>query len=219
MSDTLSVKSNRLQRLFMRVLVAGLLAVLVTGCAATGPVSSVWTQPGQTPKQYARLVVFGVTNSPKVRRAYEDHFVKQLQSLGVEATAGHELVADRQLGRLTRLTEGYARVKADGVIITHLIVDESPDARPAARIDSVPDHYPHLVGYFSQVYEEVCAPGYYSDLKSLRLETNLYDAKQERLVWSGRSQPLDPSSERTTIGQVIEEIVAQMQKDGFLSKP
>jgi len=171
---------------FMRVLFAGLLAVLMTACATTtGPVSSVWTQPGQTPKQYQRLVVFGVTNNPRVRRAYEDQFVKQLRLLGVEATAGHELVSDRRLGRLARLTEGYARVKADGVIITHLIADESPDARPAARIDAVPDHYPHLVGYFSRVYEEVCTPGYYSDLKSLRLETNLYDAKRERLVWSG----------------------------------
>lgn len=201
---------------FMRVLLAGLLAVLMTACATTGPVSSVWTQPGQTPRQYERLVVFGVTNNSKVRRAYEDNFVKQLQTRGVEATAGHELVSDRNLGRLTRLTEGYAKVKADGVVITHLVADESPGAQPAARIGSVPDHYLHLVGYFSQVYEEVCTPGYYSDLKSLRLETNLYDARQERLIWSGRSQPLDPSSERTTISQVIEEIVVQMHRDGFL---
>ena len=201
---------------FVRALLAALLAVLMTACATTGPVSSVWTQPGQTPRQYERLVIFGVTNSPKVRRAYEDNFVKQLQARGVQATAGHELVSDRNLGRLTRLTEGYAKVRADGVVITHLVTDESPGARPTARIGSVPDHYRHLVGYFSQVYEEVCTPGYYSDLKSLRLETNLYDAKQERLVWSGRSQPLDPSSERTTISQVIEEIVVQMQRDGFL---
>ncbi|NVZ10690.1 hypothetical protein HW932_15610 [Allochromatium humboldtianum] len=201
---------------FVRALLAALLAVLMTACATTGPVSSVWTPPNQAPRHYERLVVFGVTNNPKVRRAYEDNFVKQLQTLGVTATAGHELVSDRNLGRLTRLTEGYAKVKADGVLITHLVADETPGARPAARIGSVPDHYRHLVGYFSQVYEEVCAPGYYSDLESLRLETNLYDAKQERLVWSGRSQPLDPSSERTTISQVIEEIVAQMQRDGFL---
>ncbi|MTW19679.1 hypothetical protein [Allochromatium palmeri] len=202
--------------LFARVFLSGLLALLVSACATTGPVSSVWTQPGQAPRQYERLVVFGVTNNPRVRRAYEDHFVQQLQVLGVQATAGHALVSDRNLGRLTRLTEGYARVKADSVIITHLIADESPGTQPAARTQSVPDHYRHLVGYFSQVYEEVCTPGYYADPESLRLETNLYDAKQERLVWSGRSQRLDPNSERTTISQVIEEIVVQMQQDGFL---
>jgi hypothetical protein len=200
----------------IRPIVIGLLTVLMTACATTGPVSSVWTQPGQTPKHYERLVVFGVTNNPKVRRAYEDNFVKQLQTLGVTATAGHELVSDRNLGRLTRLTEGYAKVKADGVLITHLVADEAPGTQPAARIGAVPDHYLHLVGYFSQVYEEVCTPGYYADPESLRLETNLYDARQERLIWSGRSQPLDPSSERTTISQVIEEIVVQMQRDGFL---
>lgn len=203
----------------IRPIVIGLLAVLMTACAATGPVSSVWTQPGQTPRQYERLVVFGVTNSPKVRRAYEDNFAKQLQTLGITATAGHELVSDRNLGRLTRLTEGYAKVKADGVLITHLVTDEPGERAPVARLGTVPDHYRHLVPYFSQVYEEVCTPGYYSDPKSLRLETNLYDAKREQLVWTGRSPRLDPNSERTTISEVIEDIVAQMRRDGFLPDP
>ncbi|MGQ9830542.1 MAG: hypothetical protein ACUVQI_02835 [Thermochromatium sp.] len=202
---------------FVRTLLAALLAVFVTACATTpGPVSSIWIQPGQTPKPYERLVVFGVTNNPKVRRAYEDNFVKQLKARGVQATPGHTLVSDRHLGRLARLTAGYAKARPDGLIVTHLVADETSDTQPAARIDSVPDHYHHLVSYFSRVYEEVCSPGYYDAITSLRLETNLYDARQERLVWSGRSQPLDPNSERTTISQVIEEIVVQMQRDGVL---
>ncbi|QGU31739.1 hypothetical protein [Thermochromatium tepidum] len=200
----------------VRLLIAGSLAFLLGACAATGPVSSVWIQPGQTPRQYERLVVFGVTNNPKVRRAYEDNFVKRLQTLGITTWASHELVSDRQLGRLARMTEGYAKVKADGVLITHLVTDESASTQPAARIGSVPDHDHHLIGYFSRVYDEVSTPGYYSDPKALRLETNLYDAKQERLVWSGRSQPLDPNSEHTTLSQVIDEVIAQMQRDGLL---
>ncbi|MBK1719284.1 hypothetical protein [Thiocystis violacea] len=201
-----------------RALVIGLLAMLTTACS-TGPVSSIWTDPGHTPTRYHRVVVFGVTNSPKVRRAYEDNFVERLRALGVSATPGHRLVSDANLRLLVRLTEGYSRADADAVIITHLITDAPPDGQPASRLGAIPDHYRNLVPYFSQVYEEVCEPGYYKDAKALRLETNLYDAKRERLVWSGRSRPLDTNSEQTTISQVIEDVITQMAMDGYLPNP
>ncbi|SDY38406.1 hypothetical protein SAMN05421644_1576 [Allochromatium warmingii] len=201
----------------IRPVLIALAAIVLTACASS-PVSSVWTSPNQSLKGYERLVVFGITNSPKVRRAYEDQFVAQLQARNVQVRAGYELVADRNLGRLARVTEGYAQIKADAVIITHLVTDEQPAIKPEARLETVPNHYRHLIGYYSKVHEDVCAPDYYRDLKSLRLEANVYDAKREQLVWSGRSQPLDPHSEKTTIGQVVEEIVEQMQRDGVLKQ-
>lgn len=198
----------------VRALVLSLLALLLVSCA-TPPVSSVWTDPAQVRRPYQRLLVLGVSASPKVRRAYEDNFVRQLVSQGLEAQAGHDLIADRQLARVSRLTNAIARARVDGVILTHLVAEETPVNRPPARLSAVPDHYHTLVGYFSQLYAEVSDPGYYSNPKGLRLEANLYDARQERLVWSGRSRLLDPDSD-TTISQVIGEIIDQMARDGAI---
>jgi hypothetical protein len=62
----------------------------------------------------------------------------------------------------------------------------------------------------------VTAPGYYANYRALRLETNLYDAGRASLVWSGRSDPLDPSSEQTMISEVIDAVIGKLKADGFL---
>ena len=191
-----------------RALFIALLAALLSGCA-TGRVSSVWTRPSDTPTRYHNLIVFGVTNNRKVRRAYEDNFVARLREIGVKAHPGHELVSDASLSRIVRMTEAVSKTGADAIIITHLVTDAPQAAPPSARLAQVPGHYDNLVPYFGQVYEDVCRPGYYKDATSLRLETNLYDARGERLVWSGRSEQLDPSSEQTTIRGVIGEVIMQ----------
>lgn len=200
-----------------RAVTIGLLALSMVACAP-GRVSSVWTAPQASVVRHQSLIVFGVTSSPKVRRAYEDNFVARLRELGVKARPGHELVSDQELGLLVRMTEAVSKSNADAVIITHLITDTHQTRPPALRINQVPAHYHNLVPYFSQVYLDACGPDYYVDFQALRLETNLYDAKSERLIWSGRSEQLDPSSEQTTISEVISEVIAQMSADGYLPK-
>jgi hypothetical protein len=198
-----------------RILFIALLAALLSGCA-TSRVSSVWSDPSHTATRYHNLIVFGVTNNRKVRRAYEDNFVSRLADIGVHAHPGHDLVADASLSRIVRMTEAISKTGADAIIITHLVKDAPQEPPPSARLGRLPGHYHNLVPYFSQVYEDVCRPGYYKGAESLRLEVNLYDAKGERLVWSGRSEQLDPKSEQTTIRGVIGEVVGQMATDGYL---
>ncbi len=202
-------------RSVFRAIAIGLLAMLTTACS-TGRISSIWTQPTDTPTRYHRLVVLGVTNSPKVRRAYEDNFVTELRAIGVDAKPGHDFISDANLRLVVKLTEAISKANADAIVITHLVTDGAGSDQPAPRISQIPNHYRNLVPYFDQVYGDVSGPDYYADFKALRLETNLYDAKRETLVWSGRSQRLDPNSEQTTISQVIADVIGQMATDGYL---
>ena len=203
-------------RPLLRALVIGLIALTTASCATTGRIDSIWTSSEIPPKRYHKLVVFGVTNSPKVRRAYEDNFVTGLRAIGVKAVAGHTLVSDANLSLVVRMTEAVSKSDADAVIITHLITDKPESRQVASRLLEIPSHYRNLVPYFSQVYDDVASPTYYASVEALRLETNLYDAKGERLVWSGRSEQLDPSSEQTTISEVIGDTITQMSLDGYL---
>ncbi len=195
-----------------RAVTIGLLAMLTTACTS----GSVWTSPDSAPIRYHNLIVFGVTNSPKVRRAYEDNFVARLRESGVRVQPGHELVSDANLAQAANVTEALSKTSADAIIVTHLIADAHERQPAVSRLDSVPKHYHDLASYLSQVYEDVCGPDYYADFQALRLETNLYDAKRARLVWSSRSRQLDPNSEQTTISQVIGEVTARMISDGYL---
>ena len=199
-----------------RAAVIGVLTLLTAACANQPRVTAVWTEPGAQPTPYRTLVVFGVASKTKVRRAYEDNFTTALTAAGVSARPSHTLVSEKSLRRTAQIKRALSGADADGLIVTHLIPETTPSTEPAARATSIPDTYRRFDRYYSQVYNDVARPDYYAGYQALRLETNLYDARSEALVWSGRSQPLDPNSEQT-ISQIIADVIAQLRKDGLLA--
>ena len=193
----------------------GLLTLLLAACSTGGSVNSIWTEPGGAPSPYRKLAIIGIANKASVQRAYEDNFIGALKAIGVTASSGQAVAAAAERKRDQAIRKALERSGAGGILVTHLIAEPDRDAEPPTRTTAIPEAYRRLDRYYSQVYRDVMTPGYYADYQKLRLETNLYDAKRETLVWSGRSQPLDPNSERT-IGQIIAEVVAQLRRDGYL---
>jgi hypothetical protein len=193
----------------------GLTTLLMASCAP-GQLGTTWVEPGTPPKQYRDLLILGIAANPAIRRAYEDNFVNALRDTGISARASHTLLSDRDLSRARAVQDVVKRSGADGVIVTFL-AGENPDADTSEqRTHVVPSIYGPLYPYYGRVFSDVTAPGYYANYRALRLETNLYDAGREALVWSGRSDRLDPSSDQTMISEVIAGVIEQLRADGFL---
>jgi len=200
----------------LRALALGTLILITMASCSTGQVNSVWSDTSRTPTPYRSLVLFGLTNSAKVRQAMEDNFISALESRGVDTHSSYHLIQNSSLRYITRVRRAIRMSGAKGVVVSHLIAEETASSTPPPRLSVIPDHYPSLKDYFKRTYREVCAPDYYTGYRALRLESNLYDAESGRLVWSGRSRRLDPHSEETTIGEVIATLVSRMGADGFL---
>ncbi len=202
-------------RLAFRAVILGLLALLTAACSH-GRITAIWTDPGSEPSGYQHLMVLGVAANPTVRRAYEDNFVRALEAIDVRAHPGHALVPDTALARIAAIQAATSASGADGIIITHLLAEAAEGPETPLPTRDVEEADRQIATYYPRIYGQVSRPGYYADYRALRLETNLYDARRETLVWSGRSWPLDPSSEQTTISQVIADVIAQLRLDGFL---
>lgn len=204
-------------RLAVRVAAVFAVALLLPACAPSR-VATTWVEPGRRPTPYDDLVVFGVAANETVRGAYEDGFTRALRDQGARARPGSGLLPAGGLGRTDSVVKAVGLSGADAVIVTHLIGEraEATDstAPPASYV--VPGSYRNLSPYYERVYEEVTDPGYYASFRSLRLETHLYDARRGALVWSSRSRVLDPSSEQTTISEIITAVTAEMARAGFL---
>ncbi|MBW1896299.1 MAG: hypothetical protein JRI47_04510 [Deltaproteobacteria bacterium] len=101
--------------------------------------------------------------------------------------------------------------KNDSVMIIRLIGVEqkevyTPPPRPSWGYYG---DYRHFHAYAHE-------PGHSRTHTLIRLATNLYDATTERLMWSGESESVDPSSDKQIIDEVIKLIVSDLQKKGFL---
>jgi hypothetical protein len=191
-----------------------LLALLVAACSTAPRVASTWSDPAAAPKPYGSLVVFGVAAKGVVRRAFEDGFVAALRERGVKARPGYSFLSEGGLGDQRALKRAVSAAGAEGVVFTHLVGAAGEGDPAAAQLSPARDG--RLYPYYQGVFDRVTEPGHYAHYTALALEANLYDAARETLRWSGRSVPMDPSEERTTINQVIEAMVAAMAQAGYL---
>jgi hypothetical protein len=196
--------------------IALLLPVLfVAGCSSTRIASS-WSDPGRPAKSYRTLLVFGVAAKEKIRSAYEDSFVTALKDRGVQARAGSDLLPSGSLRDVDAVQRAVARSGADGVVVTHLVGETARTVLVPLRSYTDPQLYGRLYPYYGSVYDTVTQPGYYARYPVLQLETNLYDARRETLVWSGRSETMDPGSDGTTIAEVIGAVIQALAEAGHL---
>jgi hypothetical protein len=196
---------------------AALLVTLLSGCAATG-LTSTWVEPGRVPIVYRNILVFGVAANETVRRVYEETFVAALKERGVKAQAGHRLLPEGGLADERAVREVLALSGADAVLVTYLAGAPPGGTTPSPRTYVTPSLYGNLYAYYGLVYDNVTEPGYYARFTVLQLETNLYDAARERLVWSSRSAAMDPASEQTTISEVVAMVTQSLAQAGFLPR-
>ena len=204
------------------VVLIGLLAALLTvpflaGCASAPQLSSTWSAPGGA-RPLRNLLVFGIAANANVRRAFENNFVAALKRRGVTARSGHSLLPTGGLADAKAVGRALAQSGADGVIVTHLVGARSETVVVPPGSYTNPRLYASLIPYYQRVYGYVTEPGYYANFPGLQLETNLYDAARQRLVWSARSQTMDPAAEKPTIKEVIATVVDGMAAAGFLPK-
>lgn len=193
-----------------------LIALMMASCAPVQP-RSTWIAPGTTPRVYRDLLVLGVAPNPRVRRAYEDNFVELLTGAGVQARAAHTLVSDQTLARSGALQKAAKRSGADGILITHLAGSDMAPGEKRSHV--IPVVHGPLQIYYDRIFRQVTSNGYYKSFEALTLETNLYDIKQGTLLWSTRSESLDPTSEQTMISEVIDAQIDLLRADGFLPGP
>jgi len=180
-------------------------AFLIMSCAGT--------EITQTPVDHAykggpvsNILVIAITGNEHNRRTYEKKFVARLKSVGVDAFASEEAIPmppDLQLKKET-IVNAVKQYENDAVIITQLIGKEKEDVYTrggAARL-----------GFFSYTRD----PGISSTNTIVRLETNLYDAKTGKLIWSGKSKTMSKDSTDRIMNEVIKAVIDDWQKNKII---
>jgi len=188
--------------------------VLLIACAGT-KLTHIQVDESHQGKPVSNIMVIGVTYKEKeeVRRSFEDRFVSQLRAAGVEAISSGDAIsipADLMLEK-DEILKAVNKFNNDAVIITHVVGKEEKEVfTHTAR------SYRGYHGYYGRAYGYTHSPGYSSTKTFYRLATNLYDVKTEKLIWSGKSETLNPDSTMQMIDDVIKVVIKDLQKNNLL---
>jgi hypothetical protein len=186
---------------------------LIISCAGT-ELTHTQVDEGYKGKPVSDILVIAITGNEDTRRSYEREFVAQLGSAGVEAISSEDAIpmpADLKMKK-EMILNAVNQFENDAVIITHLIDKEEKEVY--TRGGQVDRGY---YGYYHRRFSYARDPSYSSTSKTLRLNTNLYDVKTEKLIWSGQSKTLSKDSKYQIINDVIKVVINDLQKNKLIS--
>jgi hypothetical protein len=163
-----------------------LTAILLTGCSQTR-VTSVWVDPEYQGDGIDNVFVVGVSRDSSLRRIFEDEFVALFKQRGVKAISSYRVLPDKDLQYEKMLDSKLKEADSDTILMTRLIdIRKDTQYIPPDYVYAPPAHYyGGWHGYYNRAY--MVSPGYTVEYETAVLETNLYDLKSDKLIWSARS--------------------------------
>ena len=149
----------------------------------------------------------------KIRRQFENEFVNQLAIKGIEAIQSYKILSsDKMLDRDTIVLK-IKDMNIDGVIITKLIKKtKGPSGPPPLQSRTYHSNY---VRSHNSAFRSM-GSGSFSPADIVILQTDLYDAKTEALVWSGFSETLNQRTASNAIKPFIEVMIQNLSKDNMI---
>lgn len=196
-------------------LIFAVAAMLLSACATTQP-SSVWKDPAYQSRP-GKVMVIGVAKNPLNRRLFEDEFVVQLKARGADAIASYTVISDRQQDDQAAIAEKVKELGADTVLITRMVSKKSVQVYVPGSIYYPPPYYGFWPDYYSYGYRYLYAPGYIVEDEYAIIETNLYEATNDKLVWAASTETGLGGSDLDLIRSYIGVMVETMAKNGLLN--
>ncbi len=173
-----------------------------------------WMDPQFEGRTIGKTMVLGVAESDSISRQYEALFVERFTELGVEAKSLHALVQKTDPVSEEALVAALQEHNYDSIIVTRKLSET--ERQQAVTTGYYPDHYDSYYGYYSYGYALTYNTAYVQSFVEFELETNLYDVKTKKLVWTGRKIVYDDRSDLTNMKGIIKGVVKDLKKKGLL---
>jgi len=181
---------------------------LLISCAST-KVTGEWKDPNLEAKKFNNIMIIGIAKQPTQRMAYEDEFVRQLKAAGVMAISSHSIIPfDKMLDKET-IVQNIDGMGIDGVIITR--VRDVEDKIEYHRSNNMYDYYNRSFTVTPSF--QTSSPIY---KRKYNFESNLYDTKTEKLVFSLSSKTYAPENINKRLRPYIETVVKKLNQNKLL---
>jgi hypothetical protein len=201
------------------------LIIAFSGCTSTNIIGT-YKAP-DLDKTYDDIFVVGLVGDQLTDKSVAADLVDMLQKRSVNAQAIKGTFSPDMKLTDAKKKEVASELRSKGFdsILTFALVsiDEKEKYVPGTYSTAAyyPMNYPHYgsywgyYGYYSpQVYQE----GYYTSNTVYTMEAALYDLESEKLIWSARSETMDPSSVNSFSIEYAETVAYQMLKDRVVVK-
>lgn len=198
------------------LLITGMLTL--SGCSASQLVTS-WHDDSFTSGQIKKPMVLAVSEKQIIRARLEDEFVNNLRAMGVEAIQSYKYLPDLKGLKAETIKAKLGEIDRDSVLVTRLVDTKKESVYMPGTTTYTSSYstsaYHNFNGYYSNSMTATSTPGYTIDYKIYTLESNLYAAHNDKLVWSAvtTTNTDDTDSVDATLKNLAEIISKDLKKN------
>jgi hypothetical protein len=197
-------------QLFVLLLISA--AFLLASCTTTTVMTNVWKDKTYQGKPQ-KIAVIMVAKSPDMRNLFEDRFSGELDARGNNAFQSYTIIPMEQLRDKELVKSKIRSSGADAVLISRLVDTKTIESYNPGMIYVVPASYYDWWGYYAVVFADY---GYTGDVAVAYIETNVYDVKTEKLIWSGHSKTERTEGEQQLITAFIKVMIKKLASAGII---
>ena len=186
------------------------LFLLLPACAST-QLTAVWKDPAFQ-DQPRKIMVIGMLPNPASKRTFEEEMVKSLKKQGTDAIVSYTLLPEQPAPDREAVEKTMKEQGADAVIIARIMDKKTV----TSYVPSTPGPRYGAPGYYGTSWQGYYAynpgGGYRKDEFAV-VQTNLYDLKTEKLIWTASSETWLANENRDLIMSYIDVVMRDLIKE------
>jgi len=185
--------------------------------ASSTKIKSHWKNPAATASslQFTKVLVMVTIKQELTRKVAEDKAVRLIEARGkAKAIPSYSILQMNELDDKELVKSKISSMGFDGVILMRYAGSE--DEKKYEQTEGWQNY-----DYFYGVYCPACGAVYNSTTPNgvkVFIETMFFSLKEEKLIWSGITETKDPKNPAKVVGEIAEEVVKTLQKEGLMEK-
>jgi len=195
------------------------LIIICEGCGSTQTeIIGEWSEDEYKTGSIEKLLVIGIVDQkkPLLKRRFEDGLVDAFKSGGLDAVASMDYMPYDELIDSTSFEKYFSDLEIDAVIVSRLVgVDKERKAVTGYAYTIPYNSYYGFYGHYYAAVKYANTAGYLSKNVVVVLETNMYETKDKKLIWSGISETIDPDKPSDVIRSFGNALVSTLSSEGF----
>lgn len=199
-----------------RILALTVLLMITASCATT-TLTKVWKEESFQGPPLSSVFVIGLIPNASTRKMFEDEFVRQLAARGVSGTASHGTIPFDKVTDKSLVASQIKAADAASLVAARFVKREVVTMYIPGTVYALPyDYYYNWPAYVESSTGLVQgAPEVIKDDISF-IETNVYDAGTEKLIWSALSETWMIENLDVTVREFSKAIIGKLASDRII---
>jgi hypothetical protein len=209
-----------------RVIIA--IALMCFGCKPATEITGSWKNENANAvtENVNTIFVTALTEKINARQTVEKELAAALNQKGYKTIKSFDVMppsfTDGKMPDKSALLSKINKTGAQAILTVALIDKETDNRYVPGNYGYAPiprfGYYGTFWNYYNNWFPTLYSPGYYAEDKVYFIETNLYDAKTEELIWSAQSETYNPKTLADFSEDFAKVVVSRMEKEGLLKR-